>query len=967
MEFLFLTTILILFAGGLSDENKNISRQYEEDYRYVIQKLIFSLPKFQTIINKKIIRVSNINLYGIDIKSINISKKQDKSTNIESILLNLEINEAYLNATIKSIIKTQIQIVNFTISLPIVFFRAKNQLLENLAINKNSFFSSLENISIIFEGSFSSLVKKYIPLIRDSVFDLVNNNTNFYSFLNPIIGKKGRELFEMINGCVHSKINLIKQLQIPINDHEELIPIIISPVVDISRYILNELVRDISNPLYLNNFINRYIDDEGSINMSKIGEKVGFDIPIILKVQKNLELVIKDVFITGLNTWHDMSFLFPVSNSKYILDSHSAVDDVEINLITELRFNSNISHEINFSANLVNNKVDFGIQIAALKNGGLNYTSSQFFNINCLSKLLNLNESGITKFLLDTTFKNVNYESNGFLDGFFDESFNFIKSYIFLNNSILFSQFFNGFIYEYVFMNGVNNFIYDLINSQTCQIVDDPTINEMDIKVTYISFSIAAGLGILFGTFVIIRSNKKTQNDNSNELSKWQLFCRTDDKASLMLHPAIPLWTRMIVPLLIFLIFALNYSSNTGHGASIFIKLVINDTQVISLPELIHFNLIDSAVDLWKNGSYFLSFIIFVFSGIWPLVKLVLLFITWILPATIVKAHIRKRILNVLNELGKWSLLESYVIFVMAVAYHLKFDFPIYNTNDIHIPSYLYIWIHLGYGFITLILSTLLSLAMSNVICVINKKVDKYNVELNDETKRIVFNKKNKVFNSLFVIVIFFILVAYSCGIGFKLCSFDLIGYTGWLIDVFRKDTSKSFNAIQIGIEVSKSAEHPKSFKVLFAQIFFYLLTIIIPYVHLIFLILLVFLPLTKKNLARLFYICRLLYSWSCNDVFIVSFFVSFFVIKKVYISGRKCKFLKPIVDEKLIENNSKCYEISTRIQSSAYLILLSAVLCTFLKIFVDINVRRIIKDEASNDHDSSIDEDDSKHDSLSS
>ena len=87
----------------------------------------------------------------------------------------------------------------------------------------------------------------------------------------------------MINGCVHSKINLIKQLQIPINDHEELIPIIISPVVDISRYILNELVRDISNPLYLNNFINRYIDDEGSINMSKIGEKVGFDIPIVLK------------------------------------------------------------------------------------------------------------------------------------------------------------------------------------------------------------------------------------------------------------------------------------------------------------------------------------------------------------------------------------------------------------------------------------------------------------------------------------------------------------------------------------------------------------------------------------------------------------------------------------------------------------------------------------------------------------
>lgn len=207
MITLIMITILSLFSPGLSKEYKNGFQQCENDFRSVIQKQIFKLSKIKIIVNGKIIRISNIVLYDIDVKSIKISKKQEKSANNDSLSLNLEINEAYLNATIKTFIKTHIRISSFNLSLPIEFTRAKNQLIENLTINKDSFNSYLDNLSITFEGFFSSLVQKYVPLIYDSIKDLVNNNTNFYSFLNPMIKKKGKKFLDMINGCIRSKVN----------------------------------------------------------------------------------------------------------------------------------------------------------------------------------------------------------------------------------------------------------------------------------------------------------------------------------------------------------------------------------------------------------------------------------------------------------------------------------------------------------------------------------------------------------------------------------------------------------------------------------------------------------------------------------------------------------------------------------------------------------------------------------------
>ena len=94
-------------------------------------------------------------------------------------------------------------------------------------------------------------------------------------------------------------------------------------------------------------------------------------------------------------------------------------------------------------------------------------------------------------------------------------------------------------------------------------------------------------------------------------------FGRTDPYgASLFLDPRIPLFFRISLPLIILLTIALFISSNSGTGASVFV--VFNVGRRIQVPSLFDFGLINSVHDMWVAGSYGLSLLVAVFSGIWP-------------------------------------------------------------------------------------------------------------------------------------------------------------------------------------------------------------------------------------------------------------------------------------------------------------------------------------------------------------
>ena len=120
----------------------------------------------------------------------------------------------------------------------------------------------------------------------------------------------------------------------------------------------------------------------------------------------------------------------------------------------------------------------------------------------------------------------------------------------------------------------------------------------IDKKSTIISVLFLGGVGAGLSIFVIFFASR---------LDFCKKFFRTDEQASLLMTPKLPLLFRLSIPIILLLVFALFISSNTGVGASVFAKIYLGSGKRIGLPSLFDFGLINSIMDMWSSGSYVLA------------------------------------------------------------------------------------------------------------------------------------------------------------------------------------------------------------------------------------------------------------------------------------------------------------------------------------------------------------------------
>ncbi|EOD17099.1 hypothetical protein EMIHUDRAFT_470336 [Emiliania huxleyi CCMP1516] len=90
------------------------------------------------------------------------------------------------------------------------------------------------------------------------------------------------------------------------------------------------------------------------------------------------------------------------------------------------------------------------------------------------------------------------------------------------------------------------------------------------------------------------------------------------------------------------------------------------------------FTLAESVIRFWRTGGmgFLLSSLIAVYSGVWPYVKLSLtLFCLWA-PPRVLPERRRNAMLGVFEAMGKWSLIDSLMIFILMAAMKMDFDIP---------------------------------------------------------------------------------------------------------------------------------------------------------------------------------------------------------------------------------------------------------------------------------------------------
>ncbi len=80
------------------------------------------------------------------------------------------------------------------------------------------------------------------------------------------------------------------------------------------------------------------------------------------------------------------------------------------------------------------------------------------------------------------------------------------------------------------------------------------------------------------------------------------------------------------------------------------------------------FTIITGIENLWKENYHFLAIIVFFFSIIFPFTKLAALLLIWFVKMT---ERQRKWILSCLEFLGKWSMLDVFVVAIVIVSVKL--------------------------------------------------------------------------------------------------------------------------------------------------------------------------------------------------------------------------------------------------------------------------------------------------------
>ncbi len=77
-----------------------------------------------------------------------------------------------------------------------------------------------------------------------------------------------------------------------------------------------------------------------------------------------------------------------------------------------------------------------------------------------------------------------------------------------------------------------------------------------------------------------------------------------------------------------------------------------------------NYSIVTGAISLFRNGHPFLSIILFAFSVVFPVVKLGALLAVWFVPLADER---RTRIIRLVDVLGRWSMLDVFVVAVTIV------------------------------------------------------------------------------------------------------------------------------------------------------------------------------------------------------------------------------------------------------------------------------------------------------------
>lgn len=195
-----------------------------------------------------------------------------------------------------------------------------------------------------------------------------------------------------------------------------------------------------------------------------------------------------------------------------------------------------------------------------------------------------------------------------------------------------------------------------------------------------------------------------TTNNNNNIKSTAQ-----SEKATVLLYrDEVPVSVKFLLPFLILCNIALFLRSTFFVAGSVSVRAEVAGQSYTPNQTIFEFSVRETITQMWDAGVYPLAVLIGLFSGIWPYFKLLVLLTVLFVPSECICPSTRTSILQWLNYLGKYSLLDVFVMVLTMTAFHLQFLLP-----DNH--GQVIIYVKPEIGFYCFLFGTILNMILGHI------------------------------------------------------------------------------------------------------------------------------------------------------------------------------------------------------------------------------------------------------------
>ncbi|KAL3923129.1 MAG: hypothetical protein SGILL_001832 [Bacillariaceae sp.] len=414
-----------------------------------------------------------------------------------------------------------------------------------------------------------------------------------------------------------------------------------------------------------------------------------------------------------------------------------------------------------------------------------------------------------------------------------------------------------------------------------------------------------------------------------------QLFLGEDEEEptkSMFESNALPRCIPYSVPALIVATTILLITSNASVGASVDLSIRVDETS-LAVPSIFRFSFGNTVRELYHAGIYPLLLLVVCFSGVWPYVKLCWMLYAWMVPCE--DEYQRERRLLQLDALGKFSLVDSYVLILFVVAFRFHLEFSERFGIEIFVTPM--------YGFYSFLFATCLSLVLGHSTVFFHRSSKETRAVGNTDTAgeesvlQHTFEGEDgqsprrlaRIPQALYLCFVLSAMVLLILGFVQESFTFKIGGLAG--IALGDDYNGSTYSVVSLGAAIPESLENPTAFDIFFLQGTYFFFTVVTPIMCLTSLLLLLVWPLASKRQKCLLVIVEMTNAWSAIEVFLLSIVAAVLQISAFaeFLIGDKCNGIdslaSTILDGEDFEQH--CFTVDASVDSNCWYLVAGALL----------------------------------------